>query len=492
MTLVLEIEHLLGIAFAAQTQASPIPDWPPQPDRVFSALVASWGARGERIEERRALEWLEGQAAPEIDASGGYPRSAATAFVPPNDPDSGRSGNRSVMPAFRRRQPRRFPAFRPHDPTARLIWRDLATDGHVLEALNALAADTSYIGHSASLTRCRFRVDLAPGVAAPSRRRIYPGRLAELKRDFDGGRRPGRGEPITDVRSTQTVCAGSLFSGKWLTLEHVGGEMPDVRAAALVAKALRHALMAGYKNTVGETGIPEVVSGHAPDGSPLLREHLAIVPLSFVGTRYADGRVLGFALIPPRGSALLDDSDFQAALRAVSPWHGENGRRELKLIADGFDTTFALSPQQSLRSLDSAPYTAVARTWASCTPIVLDRHVKASGNEARDREMQAQIAQACLNIGLPSPAKQNASGKPDNLAIAASKHSAFEGAPSAYPSGRAPAWMRWRLPKSLASRQLTHAVLQFEEPVRGPVILGAGRFTGLGFCRALDPEPTDE
>jgi CRISPR-associated protein Csb2 len=44
------------------------------------------------------------------------------------------------------------------------------------------------------------------------------------------------------------------------------------------------------------------------------------------------------------------------------------------------------------------------------------------------------------------------------------------------------------LPESLASRQLTHAVLQFPEPVRGPVLLGVGRFAGLGLCRAHDPE----
>jgi CRISPR-associated protein Csb2 len=31
-------------------------------------------------------------------------------------------------------------------------------------------------------------------------------------------------------------------------------------------------------------------------------------------------------------------------------------------------------------------------------------------------------------------------------------------------------------------------VLQFDEPIRGPVILGAGRFVGLGLCRAFDAE----
>ena len=82
-----------------------------------------------------------------------------------------------------------------------------------------------------------------------------------------------------------------------------------------------------------------------------------------------------------------------------------------------------------------------------------------------------------IDIGLPEPTR-----------IAAGKHAAISGAPAAYPSGNMPRWTRWRLPDSLSSRQLTHAVLQFAEPVRGPVILGAGRFVGLGLCRALDPE----
>ncbi len=488
MTLVLEIEHLLGVAFAAQSQASTLPDWPPQPDRVFSALVASWGARGERAEERRALEWLERQIAPEIDASEGFPRSAATTFVPPNDPESGRVGNRAVMPAFRRRQARRFPAFRPHDPTARLIWHDIVADPETLSALNALAADTSYVGHSASLTRCRFRVDVAADRAAPSRRRVYPGRLAELERDFRVGRRPSGGEEVSDAPPRQVSIPGSVFADRWLVLEHVSGEMPDLRATALVGKALRHALMAGYKRTTGEASIPEVVSGHASDGSPLLREHLAIVPLSFIGSRYADGRVLGFALVPPDNGALLDESRFQEAVRAVSPWNEKNGRRELRLMGAGFDTTFSLSPQQAPRSLEPGPYIACAHMWASCTPIVLDRHVKSSGNEARDLEMQELIVQACLNVGLPSPMRVRKDGAADKLAIAVGKHSAFEGVPPAYPSRSTPRWMRWRLPQSLASRQLVHAVLEFEQPVRGPVILGAGRFSGLGLCRALDPE----
>ena len=60
MSLVLEIEYLSGISFAAIGPDSEIPDWPPQPDRIFSALVATWAARGQDSEEAAALERFRG------------------------------------------------------------------------------------------------------------------------------------------------------------------------------------------------------------------------------------------------------------------------------------------------------------------------------------------------------------------------------------------------------------------------------------------------
>ena len=76
----------------------------------------------------------------------------------------------------------------------RFVWRDVEADGETMAALNALAADTPYIGHSTSLTRCRFRIDGAPERTAAPRRRVYPGRLAELERAYRDGRRPSPGE----------------------------------------------------------------------------------------------------------------------------------------------------------------------------------------------------------------------------------------------------------------------------------------------------------
>ena len=486
MTLVLEIEYLSGVAFAAISPDSETPDWPPQPDRIFSALVATWAARGVKKEEQRALEWLERLPPPHVLASSAEPRTGGGVFVPPNDPRSDKQkGAKGVLPALRSRHPRRFPASRPHDPVVRLLWAGAEPEEETLAALKRLARDTAYVGHSASLTRCRFHLDHdAPGLseAKSPQRRIYAGRFAELRRTFDAGRKPlpgARVAPAPEAKQGRT----NLFNERWLILEHVAGDMPDLRACAFVARTLRDALLSGYQRIGYE--IPEVISGHAPDRTPTRAVHLAVAPLSFTGFPYADGHVMGFALVPPRDSIILEDESFRKVLRTLAPMDEDRGRRVLTLTTkEGTPSDRAFSiilsptfePPAGKRSLDPALYTRTAQLFATVTPIVLDRHLKEKG-AARQEEIATRIASACHNVGLPEPE-----------AIVGDKHSAIEGAPSADPSGTSPPWMHWRLPPSLASRQLTHAVIRFAVPVEGPVILGAGRFMGLGLCRPLDPE----
>lgn len=484
MTLRLEIEFLTGVAFAARGPDSGNPDWPPQPDRVFSALVATWGARGEQSLEAAALRWLEEQPPPVIRASESEPRTAPAAYVPPNDPRTGRSGDKTVLPAHRRRQARRFPSSRPLDPVVHYYW-DAVPDGQAFEILERIAADTAYIGHSASLTRLRFfRYDgAAPANSQTPARRIYKGRFDELRRDYErfvrsNGKsgRPRPGDAVLASRTTASTANQSCFSPDWLVLEHVnkktGGEMPDLRAAVLVAKEIRDTLLSGYSQCGMGDSVPEEISGHTSEGNPSSSPHMAVVPLAFAGSRFADGHVLAFALVPPRGSGVLRDADFRKAMRSIAHYDEDEGRSRMRLRHFNLELSPTLTPTRT--SLDSVRYSRVSCTWSTVTPIVLDRHLKKTGAD-RDGELGEVIRQSCRNIGLPQP-----------KCVVADKHSAVEGVPSAYPSGKAPAWMRWRLPSSLASRQLTHAVIHFAEPVEGPVILGAGRFVGLGLCLPLD------
>lgn len=482
MSLVLEVEYLSGISFAAISPASPTPDWPPQPERVFSALVATWAARGKKPQEAQALEWLESQSPPRVIASPAPQRTTATVFVPPNDPRSDKQKNaRGVLPAFRSLQARQFPAARPHDPIVRIEWDIAAPAPETLEALQRLAHDTAYVGHSTSLTRCRFFLadPVSSDVGTTMQRRIYPGRFSELCRDFEAGRRPLPGAAPAPAHE-HTPHISNLFDTRWLILEHLGGDMPDLRACAIVAKTIRDAVLSGYQRLGMENDIPEIVSGHDANRKPTRAPHLAIVPMPFVGYAYSDGHVMGYALIPPRGSGLLEDATFLRALSMVAPL--ENDRRILTIKPKegtarnaGFSIRLSVTREAPAekRSLDPGRYVRTASTFATVTPIVLDRHLKNEGKE-REAEIRDQIVAACRNIGLPEPKE-----------VFADKHSAFEGAPSAYPSARSPAWMRWRLPASLASRFLTHAVIRFAAPVEGPVILGAGRFVGMGLCRPL-------
>ena len=200
MSLVLEIEFLTGVYRAAHSPASNTPDWPPQPDRVFSGLVAAWAARGEQSIERLALEWLEARSAPAIHAGDHTVRTAPDVFVPPNDQRATKTEQvyLKVMPGWRTRQPRRFPVAHLDDPVMAMVWA-VDPEPKLLAALDALARDVGYIGHSASLVRCRFLSRSSPvpeHVAAPAARQVYPGRFAELRRAYRLNRRDQSSCPV--------------------------------------------------------------------------------------------------------------------------------------------------------------------------------------------------------------------------------------------------------------------------------------------------------
>ncbi|MCY4055281.1 MAG: type I-U CRISPR-associated protein Csb2 [Cyanobacteria bacterium MAG CAR4_bin_6] len=476
MKLTLEIEFLTGVCRAARGPSNDEPDWPPQPDRVFSALVSAWGVRGEVAEERAALEWLEKQASPKIRASGHSARTAPDVYVPPNDPKASKSMKYIyVLPDCRPRQPRRFPVAWLDDPTMELVWPS-APDDEILTALNTLASCVGYLGHSASLVRCRFLAgDARESTQKPTQpqRRIYPGRLEELERAYHA--KPNRPviSPGMSVFAESTPPDSEPLD-KWLVLEVVEGRVPDIRASALICRLLRQALMSGYRKSGLADVIPEAVSGHSSDGQPTRHPHLAIVPMAFVGSPYADSRVFGFALIPPRGGSLHRIDNFRTAWEKTAPYDKDEQQRIVELHGLPLRGILKLIPtgEEPKKSILPGPYLKASSRWASVTPIVLDRHLKRKD----DAEIRELVASACENAGLPRPSPER---------IRVGKHSAVEGTPPARPLAGEPSWLRWKLPTLLKTRWLTHATIDFEQQVPGPVLLGAGRFTGLGLCRSV-------
>ena len=191
---------------------------------------------------------------------------------------------------------------------------------------------------------------------------------------------------------------------------------------------------------------------------------------------------MGLALVVPRRLEETWQEDTPIAFeerrtlsRALAKLRDEGDSVELRLGAAG---VWRLRPARSSerKSLDPVRYCVRATRWSSATPIALDRFPKSNGIE-RLNEAAALVGDSCERIGLPRPRR-----------VGVHKHAAIEGAPSAWPAGGAPAWTGWARPKALANRPLFHATIEFAEPVAGPVVLGAGRFFGLGLCLPLTRE----
>ena len=183
------------------------------------------------------------------------------------------------------------------------------------------------------------------------------------------------------------------------------------------------------------------------------------------GYPHADGHLLGVAIVVPRdvspeeqkglGRVLFDESGQPRNLDLLM---GRTGAWTIELCEDD-------EPREALQSRiwtdeqNMAKENGPTTWWATVTPIVLDRHPKSPG------EGEEIIAASCERIGLPRPSK-----------VVISLSSMFVGVLHAR-----------RFPnithKQGFSRHHVHAILTFDRPIVGPVLLGAGRYRGYGLCR---------
>ncbi len=482
--LALEIELLTGVYRAALPDNSAA-EWPPHPERAFSALVQAWGYGGCDVKERAALEWLESLTAPRIEADpmrGCDQRSTPTVFVPPND--SPRDKDRiALLPDRRSRQARNFQVAIPVHSTVRLIWHEAPGQSEHRTALEALAHRVASLGHSASLVRFAFidatedgsllwHPDTDGNVAL---RVAHPGRLRRLEDWLSKDERPQSGmsirylepEPPPPTQATKSVFGAAQ---DWFVFEDAGGVRPDLLAFAHVAKCVRASLMKH-----GPQPSPEIISGHTPGGEASSRPHLAIVPLANVGWSHATGDLLGFAVILPRTAEGTDRNRVLRALGGFAPVNEDSeAYAELRLSSTMlWRVERTVTPSRA--SLKPERWCRAAISWASATPVLLDRYPD-HGDPIEEGRL---IAAACGNIGLPEPVE-----------IEIHKHPAVQGAPSAYsPGGKRPG-PDWSFPDGakFASRPRRHVILRFPEPVEGPVLIGAGRFHGFGLCLPLAEE----
>ncbi len=543
MPLVIEVEFLTGRYVATKYNSRFDAEWPPHPARLYSALVAThYASEARSPDERAALLWLEALEPPAIRASEASRREVVTVFVPVNDAgmtdvdeeardldaariqlDEARAKappktikaaesramkaearlaaaikrqiavptraanpamGLAVLPEGRVRQPRTFPSVTPAEPRVTYVWIGAEPTASQRSALDGLLARLVRLGHSSSLVAARIIDDLVTPTWRPAKngeeifRTARAGQLEALDASYDLHREaeprvmPARFQAYTRrAPEVEATASRSCFSEEWLVLRRVGGASPSSVACAGVAKAVRKALL-----SFAGTDVPEVLSSHDAKGAPSERDHLAIVPLPFVGHANASGSILGVALVLPREASPRDRSAVFAALNAWESAHRiedeEVPRIPLTLGPAGVLELERVEWTTVQTTLRPPTWCQPSTSWSTVTPIALDRNPgDLCSRDPRKLaaaivEAEATVRRACQRTGLPEPVSVQI--LPAAPWAGSAKARSYPGFPEEERRTR---------------RVLSHVRIEFGEQVRGPVLLGAGRYFGLGLLR---------
>jgi CRISPR-associated protein Csb2 len=492
-------------------------------------------------EERVVLEWLERLPAPEIVASAAHQRTTVTHYVPVNDTSviglgeterraaklgdlladldeargasDARSARRAasieaktakqldvsakvstagstnpktaveMLPARRNRQPRQWPSVSPVDPVVILRFPDVEPSPRAVEVLDRLCARVAQLGHSSSLVAMRA-VDRPPGGAGArwvpdatgsiTLRWVQQGQLRALQQSFDlhQAARP-RSLPKLGIAYRDTAAdATSPAAGDEPLVSNLAGEwwvfslprrFPATRTVK-IATVARDAIISHAPEPVHP-----VISGHRPDGRPSLDPHLAVLGLPFVAHEQATGQLLGLAVVAP--TEISPDARAQV-LAALGRWVDAGaqltlGRQGVVHLERALDGT-------KLVGLRRGTWSGPSTRWVTATPLALPNHpgdLVAGTSSARRRAWARAgdaVVRACGHVGLPEPVDVEVSLAP-----------ILQGSERAR---RFPAFKQGG-----NARALVHAAVTFDDPVAGPLVLGSGRFLGLGLMRPVVP-----
>jgi CRISPR-associated protein GSU0054/csb2, Dpsyc system len=471
MPLVIDIELISGRYHAAGAGDRDAEEWPPHPARVFCALVAS--ARSDS--DRDALRWLEGLPAPVVQASPTSRPDVHTSYVVTNSVE--RAGGSQFHPGRTNARKVRHSAV-PGNLRVRVVWTEVSAEPSTVALLDALARRVPYLGRSTGVAALSVGVgsapestdlpegldqfDPAPGVPGDVGLRVpYPGYLDLLIDQYDNARpawevsrevnyrRAGR----ETQRNPTLAIAPSVYTD--VIILRFRGLRPDGRLTAMFTEALRRAVMSATVDP-----LPDALHGHGADGRP----HVAFLGLPNAGNPQADGHLLGMAVAIPD----LPEPERRAIVRGVlvgmrsAVGDPGSGQRTLHLnvprIGDvdlvyepGLVRPWGIRPERWRRGSDR---------WVSVTPVILDRY-------PRNGDVEQEIARSCVRVGLPDPADVVVSTAP-----------LVAGGVRMRPGD---------LPEQARGKLFRHVELRFDRKVAGPILLGAGRYLGIGLLAPLDP-----
>lgn len=468
-------------------------EWPPAPGRLYQALVAGSALGRSLPEERRAaLEWLESLPPPVIGAPPARLGSRVVLFVPNNDADSladptdvGAILTKKVV------QPRL-----PEEGPLVYVW-SIETDphGYALQIAEA-ANDLHQLGRGIDMAWASG--EIVSDDALADRLSRYQGEVYKPGAGHEGVLAcPARGTlkslvvrhaaPRVTVEGTGkkaktyfTNAPKPFFVGvaykplvQRLLFDLRRGDAPE-RAApgrpsevVQLVERIRDAAAARLKGAMPgeEDAIMLCLVGRKPNGigAGSADQRVRVVPLLSIGFVHADRGVRRVLVEVPSGAPLRAD-DVAWAFTGLDVIDHETG--EIRMV---------LTPSEDWDMLRKH-YLPSAQRWRSVTPVALPeaagrRRIEPTRRREEAKSGQERVTEEAAAARAVADALRHAGVTARAVSVRAQRE------PFEAKSQRAETFERKpRFPKE----RLWHLDIEFDRSIEGPLVLGDGRFLGLG------------
>lgn len=486
-------------------------DWPPSPARLFQALVAGT-ARGTNLTEldRSALRWLEALAPPAIAAPKARKGQHYVNYVV-NNHDLVATKGRWVRKGKEKTNKHVVPYLFDADTALLYVWSFEAPDEHINNAQRICAiADQLYqlgrgvdmawawgeVLNESEVERCLEQYGGAVYRPMQGGKGIMldcpiSGSLKSLKDRFAASRqrfsRVGEGKDAALLFSQApkprfgSIAYDSAPERRLFDLRTTLGDSPFspwplTRVTELVVsirdKAVER-LKQGMPHRAAE--IERVLIGRdAAEADKATR--VRIVPLPSAGHQHADRAVRRVLIeIPPNCSLKVDDVVWAfSSLVVTQKVDAETG----ELLED---SRLVPSDEHGMLRHYGVDTRESAQVWRTVTPAALPEHAarrridprrqREGAKDGRERTREQHIAatavlQALRHAGVSKPV--------DTIRVQREPFEARGARAEAFAKGT-----------RFAKERLWHVEIAFSEPVKGPMILGDGRYMGLGLMTCV-------